>query len=85
MNLTMFSVRDAKVEAFLQPFFAPTSGSAIRSLSDAVNDPKHDFFKHVNDYSLWIVGTWDDATGTVVPENPPKALLNCVELVTTGN
>lgn len=81
MIQSIYSVRDAKVEAFLQPFFSPTTGSAIRSLSDAVNDPKHEFFKHVNDYSLWLLGTFDDGSGVLTPETPPKAILSCVELV----
>lgn len=52
MIIQVFAIRDSQVEAFLQPFFSPTKGAAMRSLSEAVNDPKHDFFKNAKDYSL---------------------------------
>lgn len=70
----IYSVRDAKVEAFLQPFFAPTLGSAVRSLTEAVNDKEHTFCKHVDDFALYHIGSFDDARGELlpVPDGPSK-------------
>lgn len=84
MNMKVFSVRDSAVEAFLQPFFSPTTGAAIRSLSEAVNDSAHQFFKNAKDYSLWHLADFDDATGTLVPVTPPVPIVNCIELITKG-
>lgn len=79
----IFSVRDAKVDAYLQPFFAPTHGSALRSLTDAVNDPKHEFFKHAADYSLWYLGDFDDSDGVLVRHETgrPVHVMDCRELL----
>lgn len=83
MIMKIFAVRDAKVEAFLQPFFSPTMGAAIRSLSEAVNDPKHEFAKHANDYSLWYLGNFDDSNGVIEPpENGrPMHSIDCRDLI----
>lgn len=82
MIMKIFSVRDAKVEAFMQPFFSPTMGAAIRSLSEAVNDPKHEFSKNSADYSLWLVGDFDDSTGVIsAPDDiRPRHCIDCREL-----
>lgn len=82
MIMKIFSVRDAKVEAFLQPFFSPTLGAAIRSLMEAVNDPGHQFAKNVGDYSLFELGEFDDAGGLIVPAGQgPVHCVTCSELV----
>lgn len=72
MIIKLFSVRDSAVGAYLQPFFSPSSPAALRSLKDAVNDPKHDFHKHAADYALFELGEFDDATGMLAysPEGP---------------
>lgn len=80
MILKIFAVRDAAVEAFLQPFFSPSTGAAIRSLQEAVNDPKHEFSKHAKDYSLWELGSFDDAIGAVTG-GIPAHYINCVDLL----
>lgn len=85
MMMKIFSIRDAAVEAFLQPFFSPTTGAAVRSVSDAVNDPKHQFFQHAKDYSLWHLGDFDDATGAVSPLIPPNCVGNLIEFITKPN
>lgn len=83
MIMKIFACRDTAVEAYLQPFFAPTSGSAIRSLTEAVNDPQHQFAKNTRDFSLWLLGDYDDSTG-VITAGPPIFVINCVDLVTKG-
>jgi len=35
-----------------------------------VLDPKHDMHRHPEDYSLWILGEFDDATGAMLPVEP---------------
>lgn len=81
MILQIFSVRDNVSDAYLQPFFAVNTGSAIRSLTDAVNDAQHEFSRHAADYSLWGLGTFDDSTGKIDPNENPTRLLNLIELV----
>lgn len=67
MKLIVCAVYDAAVKAYLQPFFARSTGEAVRGFSDAVNDPKLQFKAHYADYSLFHVATWDDAVAEFTP------------------
>lgn len=81
MKLEIFSVYDQATGAFLQPFFAPSKGAALRSLTDAVNDEKHEFSRHSADYTLFILGSFDDNSG-IFDTAPPERVIGCLELVT---
>jgi len=79
-NIKIFSIYDSKAEAFMQPFFLPTAGSAIRSFSDALLDEKSQFNKHAEDYSLFEIGEWDEVGGRVIPALAPRSLGTALEL-----
>lgn len=81
--MNIYAVRDSAVEAFLQPFFAPTHGSAIRSLTEAVNDKDHLFFKQPKYYSLYHLAAFDDASGVIThnDDKRPHHLIDCTQLV----
>lgn len=80
MIMKIFAVKDRKVEAFLQPFFSPTLGSAIRSLSEVLEDEKHTFSKHAADYVLYDLGEYDDATGCIAPGDIPSVICSLTDL-----
>lgn len=80
MKLEIFSVYDSAAQAFMQPFFAVSKGSALRSLTDAVNDEKHEFSKHAGDYTLFLLGSFDDNSGEFSCA-PPERVVTCLELV----
>lgn len=65
MRYKIFTVYDSKAEAYLQPFFSPAVGLAVRSFSDAVNTKDHQFSKHAADYTLFEIGAYDDVTCTI--------------------
>jgi len=73
--LKMFSVFDLKAGAYMQPFFAPTRGVAVRSFSDAVLSESHEFAKHAEDYALFEVGEFDQVEGVVKATTPPMILM----------
>lgn len=71
----VFGVRDAKAVAFLQPFFSNSTGAAVRAFSDAVNeDGKSMIAKHPEDYNLYELADFNDATGEFIPCQPMKML-----------
>lgn len=70
----IFAVRDSKTEAFLQPFFMPARGAAIRGFTDAVNDPSHGMGKHPEDYTLFEIGSFDDESGALVSHPSPQSI-----------
>lgn len=69
MLVKVFSIYDSKVEAFMRPFFEQTRGSAIRSVTEAVNDKSTSFSKYPADFTLFELGSFDDSNGqfTLLP------------------
>lgn len=76
-----FCVRDNVVNAYMPPFFARSKGEAIRSFTDAVNDPNHQFSKHSADYSLYLLAQFDDVAGTVLGLPEPERIVGATEVL----
>lgn len=70
MKHKVYTVYDQKSEAYLMPFFMQTNASAIRAITDLVNDPQHTFGKHPADYSLFLIGEFEDDQGILSPGQP---------------
>jgi len=81
MKMLFFSVFDAAVHAYLPPFSSRTKMEAIRSFKDAVQDTNHQFFKHYTDYSMFLVGEFDDADGLFKSPVAPERIISATELV----
>ena len=78
--MQIFAVKDKQVDAFLQPFFSPTLGAALRSLMEVVNDPQHTFAKYPADYILYTLGTFDDTNGVITAADIPDPVVNLSDL-----
>lgn len=59
----VFTVYDTKAQAHLQPFFSQNKATAIRAIQSAFRDPQHQFTLYPQDYILFDLGSFDDATG----------------------
>jgi len=70
MNYIKFQIYDSKAEAFILPYYAPTSAMGQRQFHQAANDPKTSYYKYPGDYTLFEVATWDDYTGEETPLTP---------------
>lgn len=70
MRVGIFSIFDTAANAFLQPFFSANEGVAKRAFAHAVNSPESDFNRHFQDYSLYLVGWFDDDKGEISAESP---------------
>jgi len=64
MKIRLYTIRDGKAEAYLQPFFERTDGTAIRAIKKAVKNDGN-FKNHAEDYSLWSIGVYDDTNGAI--------------------
>ncbi len=71
MKLKVFSVFDSKAEAFIQPFYSQTTGTAVRSFEQALQNEDHEFRKFAADYTLFELGEFDQQTGSFT-ELPAK-------------
>lgn len=65
-KLYVVAVRDRSADIFTAPSFVPNLGSAIRGFGDEVNRAAENnlFYHHPEDFDLYSLGTYDDATGT---------------------
>lgn len=77
----IFAVYDVQAEAYMKPIFTATKGLAIRSFTDAANDPKSGFGEHPSDFRLCEIGEFDDATGALVSYEHPQPLGYASEFV----
>lgn len=81
MILKIFSVYDSKVGAYLPPVFLRSTGEAIRSVTTAANDSKHEFCQHAEDYTLFEIGHWDDQKCQFVLKETPVSLGVMIEFI----
>lgn len=61
------SVKDRAIDAYGRPFVVPTTGAAIRSFTDEVNNKESTMHNHPEDYDLYEMGSFCDETGTFLP------------------
>lgn len=80
MKLEMYSIYDSKVGAYLPPFFVPSRGAAVRAVQQAVNTDDHPFHHFPADYTLFFLGTWDDAQ-SFFDVQAPESVCNALTLV----
>lgn len=65
MILQVFVIYDSKAHAYLPPWFAPNLELGVRDFAGAVNDPSTRFYRHSEDFTLFHLGSFDDAVGRV--------------------
>ncbi len=75
------SIYDGKAEAYSQPMFFQSTGQAVRSFSDIVNDREHAIGQHPEDYTLFVLGEWNERNGEITLETAPVALGQGIHLV----
>lgn len=78
-KISMFTVYDSKVEAYLPPFYTRSIGEALRSWEEAVNDPNTAFAKHPADFTLFHIGTFEDSTAQMELFDAKRAISNALE------
>jgi len=72
---TLYSIFDS-VGGFYCPIFqAENNGHAIRMFSEAFENRKH-----LADYTLWELGTFDPDNGEMITHKQPKMVLNGLSL-----
>ncbi len=77
----VFTIFDTKTGAHLPPFYSQTKASAIRAVSDTLNDPNHQFTKHPEDYVLFFLGSFEDEHAKFSLEDTPISLAVLIELI----
>lgn len=80
MKLIAVAVRDSAVDAFMRPFFVPTTAFAVRSLLEALKDPQSPMVSSPQDFALFELGAFDEETGRFENLEAPKQLVRVQDL-----
>jgi len=77
MISVIVSVKDSAAEAFGRPMYVQSVGVAIRAFTDEVNreDKENQMYQHPDDFDLYELGVFDDATGIHEIRDNPSVLL----------
>lgn len=67
MKIGVYAIRDAKIEAFMQPFYARTDAEAKRGFSGAVNNGTGQVHDYPEDYALYKIADYNDSNGELTP------------------
>ncbi|AXL14477.1 nonstructural protein [Microviridae sp.] len=81
MKHLVFSVYDTKAQSYLPPIYFNSTGVALRVFTDTVNDKSTVISKHPEDYCLFHIGSFDDASCTFDLKPAPVALAQANELL----
>lgn len=77
----IFAVYDAAAKAYLAPFQLPREEMALRAFRDVINSPNHELANHPEDYTLFLLGEFDNRTGQHINNEPgPKPLATALSL-----
>lgn len=79
--LKLFAVRDVKADAFGAVVGMPTKGLASRGFLEACQDPKSPMAQYPDDYSLYLIGEYDPATGSVKGLAVPELVVTASEVL----
>lgn len=79
MKTKMFSIYDSAVQCFVRPFHAHTEQEAKRMLVSSMTEDSQ-LTKNPQDFSLWIVGEFNDSDGVITPHLPPTMICTVVGL-----
>ena len=81
MIYNVCAVRDAKAEAFGQPFYSQQRGIAVRSFADECSREDSNLKKHPEDYALFELGKFDEQTGELTSHPQPIQIALAMDYV----
>lgn len=73
MTFVMCSIFDKAAEAWTMPMFFQAPGQAMRSFADAINGDG-DLSSHPEDYTLFIIGSFNQRSGKLEVREAPEPL-----------
>lgn len=70
MKYIICSIYDKACEAYMRPSVFQAEGQAIRIFEDESRNPQSPMAEHPEDYALFRIGTFDDNSAEITPEEP---------------
>jgi len=86
MLMKVFSLHDLKAGTFMQPFFFPSVGQAVRAVLDLATDMGTLVARHPEDFVLYHLGDWDDLSARFADGHPSHiaTVVSILETVKKG-
>lgn len=63
MKYQVCAVFDDKMDAYMQPWYAPTVGAAIRAFGQECRNSESTLFHSPTDFHLYVIAEWDSESG----------------------
>lgn len=79
--MRLYRIRDSKSEVYNDPFSSLRDETALRSVSDAVNDETNTYHRHAADFSLWFVGETEVGSPDIIPAQPCICICQLIDLI----
>lgn len=79
MITKIYAIYDAAAKAYLSPVFQQTDGLAIRAWIRTVCDDQTQFAQNPEDYTLFLIGEYDDSTAKITSLPTPQSLGTALE------
>lgn len=78
----MCCVFDSAAQAFANPMFVPHANLALRSFQNEVNraDTANQLYHHPEDFTLYEIGTYDDASAAIEVIQPLRVIARAKDL-----
>lgn len=81
MNKIIVAVRDVKADCYFTPILADNKAIAMRNFADAAANPDLTIVKHPEDYALYHLGEYDQATGKITALDQPVHICSAEEML----
>lgn len=81
MKLFAITVLDTAAAVYHAPIFVPALGLAERWFKDECNNPQSEISKHAADYTLWVIGSYDNESAELIADVPPRLLMRGSEAI----
>lgn len=81
MAKQVYSVYDAAVGFFMQPFFVDAKGQAVRAFMDEVSSGQGPLSKHYKDFTLFRVASFDENSGQFYQLGEPERVISGLEVM----
>lgn len=85
MKTELYVIYDSKSGIYNKPFHQLNRDVALRTATDLANDPNSEISKFPEDYSLFLIGTYDDETAGMELTEAPQHVINFHEIAVHGN
>ncbi len=76
MIQNVYTIKDAKSNAFANPFYSVNDATAIRSFQQAAADSNTTISQFPEDFALYKLGSFSDESGEFTLEKTPQFVAN---------